>query len=33
MFDWIQQRADWLVFDVFSLQRGNHLAEALHFFI
>lgn len=33
MFNWIQQLADWLVFDVFNLEKGNHLAEALHFFI
>jgi len=33
MFDWIQQLADWLVFEVLNLQEGNHLAEALHFFI
>lgn len=33
MFDWIQQLADWLVFEILNLQRGNHLAEALNFFI
>jgi len=33
MFDWIQQLADWLVFDTFNLTRGSHLAEALNFFI
>ena len=33
MFDWIQQLADWLVFDTLNLQEGNHLAEALNFFI
>ena len=33
MFDWIKYIADWLVFDVFGLQAGNHLAEALNFFI
>ena len=33
MFDWIQQLADWLVFDVLNLKEGNHLAEALNFFI
>jgi len=33
MFDWIQQIADWLVFDIFKLKEGNHLAEALNFFI
>ncbi len=33
MFEWIQQLADWLVFDIFNLKEGNHLAEALNFFI
>lgn len=33
MFHWIQQLADWLVFEILNLQRGNHLAEALNFFI
>ncbi|MFT5846614.1 MAG: uncharacterized membrane protein YraQ (UPF0718 family) [Psychroserpens sp.] len=33
MFDWIQHIADWLVYDVFSLDKGQHLAEALNFFI
>ena len=33
MFDWIQQLADWLVFDTLNLTRGSHLAEALNFFI
>jgi hypothetical protein len=33
MFDWIQHMADWLVFDLFHLQQGQHLAEALNFFI
>lgn len=33
MFDWIQQMADWLVFDIFALEKGAHLAEALNFFI
>ena len=33
MFDWIQRIADWLVFDTLKLQEGNHLAEALNFFI
>lgn len=33
MFDWIQQLADWLVFDVLNLEKGRHLAEALNFFI
>lgn len=33
MFDWIQQLADWLVFGILNLKEGNHLAEALNFFI
>lgn len=33
MFDWIQDIADYLVFDLFALERGQHLAEALNFFI
>jgi len=33
MFDWIQHIADWFVFDVLHLEKGQHLAEALHFFI
>ena len=33
MFDWTQQIADWLVFDILNLKQENHLAEALNFFI
>lgn len=33
MFNWVQNIADWLVYDVFHLQKGQHLAEALNFFI
>jgi hypothetical protein len=33
MFDWIQELADWLVFDVFKLEAEKHLTEALNFFI
>ena len=33
MFDWIQQLADWLVYDIFKLEVGKHLSEALNFFI
>ncbi len=33
MFDWIQKIADWFVYDVVHLDRGQHLAEALNFFI
>ncbi|NNK76385.1 MAG: permease [Maribacter sp.] len=33
MFDWIQDLADWVVFDLLQLKKGQHLAEALNFFI
>lgn len=33
MFEWIQHLADWLVYDLFNLEKGLHLAEALNFFI
>ncbi len=33
MFDWLQNIADYLVFDAFCLEKGSHLAEALNFFI
>lgn len=33
MFDWVQNIADWLVYDVFSLDKGQHLAKALNIFI
>ncbi|WP_303317553.1 permease [Flavivirga abyssicola] len=33
MFDWIQNIADWLVYDVLNLNKGQHLAEALNFFV
>ena len=33
MFDWIQNIADWFVFDILHLEKGQHLAEALNFFI
>ena len=33
MFDWVQNIADWLVFDVLNLEKGQHLAKALNFFI
>ncbi len=33
MFDWIQNIADWFVFDLLHLKKGQHLAEALNFFI
>lgn len=33
MFTWIQNIADWFVFDVLHLEQGTHLAEAINFFI
>ena len=33
MFEWIEHLADWLVFTIFNLEKGNRLTEALHFFI
>ena len=33
MFDWLQNIADFLVFNAFGLEKGSHLAEALNFFI
>ncbi len=33
MFDWLQNIADWLVFDVFKMTPESHLAEALNFFL
>lgn len=33
MFDWIQHIADWVVFEALHLEKGNHLSEALNFFI
>lgn len=33
MFDWIQDLVDWFVFDILDLKKGQHLAEALNFFI
>jgi len=33
MFDWIQNIADWVVFDMLTMNSGSHLAEALNFFI
>ncbi|KGL63660.1 permease [Polaribacter sp. Hel1_85] len=33
MFDWVQNSADWFVYDVLNLDKGQHLAEALNFFI
>ncbi len=33
MFDWIQNIADWLVYDTLGLNKEEHLAKALNFFI
>lgn len=33
MFDWIQYFANWVTFNVLHLAKGQHLAEALNFFI
>ena len=33
MFDWLQNLADWLVYDIFELAKNSHLADALNFFI
>lgn len=33
MFDWIQNITDWFVYDVLNMKQGQHLAEALNFFI
>lgn len=33
MFEWIENIADWLVYDTFGLEKESHLAEALNFFI
>ncbi|UAM99771.1 permease [Polaribacter litorisediminis] len=33
MFNWVQSITDWLVYEVFNLEEGHHLAEALNFFI
>lgn len=33
MFDWIQEVADWFVYETLSLDKGEHIAQALNFFI
>lgn len=33
MFNWLQNLADWLVFNVLNLTKGQHLSDALNFFI
>jgi uncharacterized membrane protein YraQ (UPF0718 family) len=33
MFGWVEHLADWVVFDLLHMEQGEHLAEALNFFI
>jgi uncharacterized membrane protein YraQ (UPF0718 family) len=33
MFYWIEQLADWVVYQQLNLERGQHFSDALHFFI
>ncbi len=33
MFDWIQNLADWLIYNVFHLTQGSKLGDALNFFV
>jgi uncharacterized membrane protein YraQ (UPF0718 family) len=33
MFDWLQNFADWLIFGIFSIEKGSHLGDALNFFV
>lgn len=33
MFNWLEKFADWIVFGIFNLEKGSHLADALNFFI
>ena len=33
MFNWIQNIADWFVYNLLNLNKGQHIAEALNFFI
>jgi uncharacterized membrane protein YraQ (UPF0718 family) len=33
LFDWIENLANWVVFDMLNMLPGSHLAEALNFFI
>lgn len=33
MFDWIQNLADWLVYQVFGIAQNSHLGSSLNFFI
>jgi len=33
MFNWIEQLANWLLFDLFAMSRESRMAESLHFFV
>ena len=33
MFDWTQNFADWLTYQVLGMMKGNHFADALNFFV
>lgn len=33
MFQWIEDIVSWLIYDIFGMSNGDHLAEALNFFI
>lgn len=33
MFDWLENSAHWLVFDLFGVEAGSKLGDALHFFL
>ncbi|MFD1316244.1 permease [Namhaeicola litoreus] len=33
MFDWVQNIADWFVYDILMMNQGQHLTAALNFFI
>jgi len=33
MFNWLQNISDWFVYDILKIASGNHLGEALNFFI
>jgi len=33
MFDWAQHFADWLIYQLFKIDKGSHIGEALNFFV
>ncbi len=33
MFDWVQNLANWLIYDVFNLAKGSKLGDTLNFFV